>query len=306
MSLLNTGLSPAPLCPPSVRWPPGLPWQGPGEFCPDWDLGKDGRQREIAVWSSWQPLPRSPPPPPPSSQSFLAFFIFFTFTILILWVKIQPLGGCGTYTNRYYSVIKENEVMPFAATWMQLAIITDWSDTEKVKYRSSYMWHLQCYTNELVYKTDSQTQKADLLLPRGKGGGGTNREIGMSRCKLFYTGWMDNELLLYCSLLGYSVCWDKLQWKRVCLICRFNWTTKACLVTQIVNSLIAMQEIWVWSRGQEDSLEEGLATLSCIFAWRIPRTEKPGGLQSMGSHRVRHDWATNAHNWITAVQQKLM
>ena len=59
------------------------------------------------------------------------------------------------------------------------------------------MWHLQCYTNELVYKTDSQTQKADLLLPRGKGGGGTNREIGMSRCKLFYTGWMDNELLLY-------------------------------------------------------------------------------------------------------------
>ena len=102
------------------------------------------------------------------------------------------------------------------------------------------MCHLQCYTNELVYKTDSQTQRADLLLPRGKGGGGTNREIGMSRSKLFYTGWMDNELLLYST-----VSWDKVQWKRVCLICRFNLITKACLVTQIVSSPLAMLEIWV-------------------------------------------------------------
>ena len=41
--------------------------------------------------------------------------------------------------------------------------------------------------------------------------------------------------------------------------------------------------------GQEDLLEEGMATHSSILAWRIPWTEEPGGLQSMGSQRVRHD-----------------
>ena len=43
------------------------------------------------------------------------------------------------------------------------------------------------------------------------------------------------------------------------------------------------------SLGQEAPLEEGMATHSCVLAWRIPWTEEPGGLQSMGSQRVRHD-----------------
>ena len=51
----------------------------------------------------------------------------------------------------------------------------------------------------------------------------------------------------------------------------------------------ATQETWVQSLGQEDSLEEGMATHSSILAWRIPWTEEPGGLQSMGLQRVRHD-----------------
>ena len=46
---------------------------------------------------------------------------------------------------------------------------------------------------------------------------------------------------------------------------------------------------WVQSLGQEDSLEVDTATHSSILAWRIPRTEGPGGLQSMGLQRVRHD-----------------
>ena len=50
-----------------------------------------------------------------------------------------------------------------------------------------------------------------------------------------------------------------------------------------------MQETWVPSLGGEDSLEEGMATHSSILAWRISWTEKPGGLQSVGSRRVRHD-----------------
>ena len=49
------------------------------------------------------------------------------------------------------------------------------------------------------------------------------------------------------------------------------------------------REPWVRSLGQEDLLEEEMATHSSILAWRIPGTEEPGGLQSMGSHRVGHN-----------------
>ena len=57
----------------------------------------------------------------------------------------------------------------------------------------------------------------------------------------------------------------------------------------MVNNLPAMQETRVQSLGQEDPLEKGMATHSSIPAWRIPRTEEPGRLQSMGLQRVRHD-----------------
>ena len=63
----------------------------------------------------------------------------------------------------------------------------------------------------------------------------------------------------------------------------------------MVENLPAMWDTWVRSLGQEDPLEEGMATYSSILAWRIPCTEEPGGLQFMGSQRVGHDWATNAH-----------
>ena len=49
------------------------------------------------------------------------------------------------------------------------------------------------------------------------------------------------------------------------------------------------QEIQIRSLGQEDPLEEGMTTHFSILAWRIPWTEEPGGLQSMGSQRVGHD-----------------
>ena len=56
-----------------------------------------------------------------------------------------------------------------------------------------------------------------------------------------------------------------------------------------------MQETWVWSLSQEDLLEEEMAIPCSVAAWRIPWTERPGGLQSMGSQRVRHDRATSTH-----------
>ena len=50
-----------------------------------------------------------------------------------------------------------------------------------------------------------------------------------------------------------------------------------------------IQEMWVQSLSEEDPLEEEMATHSSILAWKIPWTEEPGGLQSVGSQRVRQD-----------------
>ena len=63
----------------------------------------------------------------------------------------------------------------------------------------------------------------------------------------------------------------------------------------MVKNLPIMQETQVGSLGWEDALEEEMTTHSSILAWRIPWTEKPGGLQSVGSQRVGHDCVTNTH-----------
>ena len=67
---------------------------------------------------------------------------------------------------------------------------------------------------------------------------------------------------------------------------------RASLVAQRLKCLPPMWETRVWSLGHEDPLEKEMATHSSILAWRIPWTEEPGGLQSTGSQRVRHDWVT--------------
>ena len=66
-------------------------------------------------------------------------------------------------------------------------------------------------------------------------------------------------------------------------------TFSVYLVAQRLKHLPAMQETRVQSLGREDPLEKETATHSSILAWRIPWTEEPGGLQSMGSQRVGHD-----------------
>ena len=66
----------------------------------------------------------------------------------------------------------------------------------------------------------------------------------------------------------------------------------ASLVAQTVKNLSAMWETWVWSLGWEDPLEQVMATHSTILTWRLPWIEEPGGLQSMGSQRVRGCWVT--------------
>ena len=65
------------------------------------------------------------------------------------------------------------------------------------------------------------------------------------------------------------------------------------LLTQMVKNLLVMKETQVQSLVREDHLERGVTTHSSILAWRIPWTEEPSKLQSLGSQRVWYDWATN-------------
>ena len=62
-------------------------------------------------------------------------------------------------------------------------------------------------------------------------------------------------------------------------------------MAQTVKNLPAVQESQVQCLGQEAPLEEEMSTHSSILAWEIPWTEEPGGLRSVGSHRVGHDWS---------------
>ena len=69
----------------------------------------------------------------------------------------------------------------------------------------------------------------------------------------------------------------------------FKFEVWASLVAQTIKNLPAKQETLVQSLGQEDPLKKGMATHSSILVWRIPWTEEPGRLESMGSIRVGHD-----------------
>ena len=69
----------------------------------------------------------------------------------------------------------------------------------------------------------------------------------------------------------------------------FDTQLGTSLVVQTVKRLPAVQETWVRFLGWEDPQEKEMATHSSTLAWKIPWTEEPGRLQSMGSQRVRHD-----------------
>ena len=76
------------------------------------------------------------------------------------------------------------------------------------------------------------------------------------------------------------------------------------LVAQMVKNLPTMQETLVSSLGWEDPLKNGMATHSSIYAWRIPWTEEPWGLQSMVSKRVRYSWATKSFTFKGSLNMK--
>ena len=86
-----------------------------------------------------------------------------------------------------------------------------------------------------------------------------------------------------------------LKWGKISNVLKGKYFTKcnlgASLVVQWLRIRLVMQGTPIWSLGWEDPLEKGMATHSSVLAWRIPGTGEPGGLPSMGSHRVGHDWS---------------
>jgi len=75
---------------------------------------------------------------------------------------------------------------------------------------------------------------------------------------------------------------------RAIVICK-GVSLRASLVAELIKNLPAVQKTQVGYLGWEDPLEKEMTTHSSILVWKISQTEKPGGLQSMGSQRVRHD-----------------
>ena len=95
------------------------------------------------------------------------------------------------------------------------------------------------------------------------------------------------------SHLGLCTCYSFCQ-EHSSFQLSYPWPASwAFLVAQRGKCLPTMQETRVQSLGREDPLEKGMTTHSSTFAWKIPCTEKPGRLQSMGSQRVGHDRATS-------------
>ena len=114
----------------------------------------------------------------------------------------------------------------------------------------------------------------------------------------FYT-----DLFYFPYVFYIFVWWDEnisQSLSSVSMMQSFRWHRFYCWIssepiTRIHLPMQETQETWVWSLGREDPLEKERVTHSSILAWEILWTKEPGGLQSMGSQRVRHDW-TCSHN----------
>ena len=106
-------------------------------------------------------------------------------------------------------------------------------------------------------------------------------------------------IVLAKGTLEIEFCLDQI---RIYFSCLWPWIFTGVSIPEglfpsgsVVKNLPAMEEMWVWSLGQEDPLEKQMATHSSILVWEIPWTEEPCGLQPMGFQRVRHTWVSKQH-----------
>ena len=106
--------------------------------------------------------------------------------------------------------------------------------------------------------------------------------------------WLGNFKLSTAAIYLYFPCSQSHWWKIIYSV--YFMELPRWFSCKILPAMQEMQNASVQSLGQEDPLEEEMATHSIILAWRIPRTEEPGRLQCIGSQRVRHNWVhTHMH-----------
>ena len=115
--------------------------------------------------------------------------------------------------------------------------------------------------------------------------------VAKSRTRL---KWLSSSIQLYLTV-QVELFWKISYWNKFCLLRSFPGGSGSKESTSV-------QETQVSSLGQEDLLEEEMAIHSSILAWRIPWTEKPGGLQSIGSQRVRNNWVTNTFTFFGEIE----
>ena len=100
------------------------------------------------------------------------------------------------YTVEYYSVIKKNKVMPFAATWMELETNILSKSERQIPPDITYIWNLIYSTNEPSHRKETHGLGVQTCGCRG-GGSGMDWESGVNRSKLLPLEWISNEILLY-------------------------------------------------------------------------------------------------------------
>ena len=139
--------------------------------------------------------------------------------------------------------------------------------------------------------------------------------IVLNKCVLLFLKWLPKT----CELVGFKhswerkgafltfLLWSKSQSRETLTVVPGHVlfpTMMAFLVAQMVKNLPAMRETWDQSWGRKDPLEKRMATHSSILTWEIPWTEEPCGLQSMGSQKIGHDWATNTFSFSNGCRKK--
>ena len=109
---------------------------------------------------------------------------------------------------------------------------------------------------------------------------------------------LEKELSTHSSIFAWKIPWTEEPGRLQSMALQrveHDWVTNTSPVAQMVKKLPSVREISVISLGQKDHLQKEMATHSSIHAWRIPWTGEPGGLQSIESQTVGHDWATKTH-----------
>ena len=111
--------------------------------------------------------------------------------------------------TEHYLAMKKNELMPFAATWMQLEIIlSEVSQTEIDKYYNiTYMLNLKYNRNEHIYETETHRPRKQTCSCQGERstGWGMDLEIGTNRYKLLHTEWINNENYIQYPIISHNV-----------------------------------------------------------------------------------------------------